>query len=100
MTAANWRSRSPPFFTPRSQYLLRDDEPRRLLAQDPVLMDGAGFTTEIGSATSRDGTSVDYFLLKPRHPKPGPQPLLMTGYGVVGISVRPGYSTPSSAVRP
>ena len=44
------------FVTPRSQYLLRDDESRRLLAQDPVLMDGAGFTTEIGSATSRDGS--------------------------------------------
>ncbi|MCL6711798.1 prolyl oligopeptidase family serine peptidase [Pseudomonas sp. R2.Fl] len=79
------------FVTPRSQYLLRDDEPQRLLAQDPVLMDGAGFVTEIGSAISRDGTSVDYFLLKPRHPKSGPQPLLMTGYGAFGISVRPGY---------
>lgn len=79
------------FVTPRSQYLVREDGTRSLLAQDPVLMDGSGFVTEIGSAISRDGTSVDYFLLKPRGTKTGPQPLLMTGYGAFGISTRPGY---------
>lgn len=79
------------FVTPRSQYLVREDGTRSLLAQDPTLMDGSGFVTEIGSAISKDGTSVDYFLLKPREAKTGPQPLLMTGYGAFGISTRPGY---------
>lgn len=79
------------FVTPRSQYLVREDGSRSLLAQDPVLMDGSGFVTEIGSAVSKDGTSIDYFLLKPRKPATGPQPLLMTGYGAFGLSVRPGY---------
>ncbi|GGD37106.1 prolyl oligopeptidase family serine peptidase [Pseudoxanthomonas indica] len=79
------------FVTPRSQYLINEKGQRTLLAQDPVLMDGSGYTTEIGSATSRDGTSIDYFLLKPRKPAAGPQPLLMTGYGAFGLSMRPGY---------
>lgn len=83
------------FVTPRSQYLVRGDGNRSLLAQDPVLMDGSGFVTEIGSTVSKDGTSVDYFLLKPRKSVAGPQPLLMTGYGAFGISVRPGYFDPS-----
>lgn len=79
------------FLTPRSQYLFRENGSRSLLAKDPVILDGSGFITEIGSAISKDGTSVDYFLLKPRKPAAGPQPLLMTGYGAFGISVRPAY---------
>jgi prolyl oligopeptidase len=79
------------FVTPRSQYLVREDGGRSLLAQDPVVMDGSGFVTEIGSAVSKDGTSIDYFLLKPRKPASGPQPVLMTGYGAFGLSFRPGY---------
>lgn len=79
------------FVTPRSQYLVREDGSRTLLARDPSLMDGSGFVTEIGSAISKDGTSIDYFLLKPRKPAGGPQPLLMTGYGAFGLSMRPGY---------
>ncbi len=81
------------FVTPRSQYLFREAGSRYLLAKDPVILDASGFTTEIGSAFSKDGTSVDYFLVKPLKAAsgPGPMPLLMTGYGAFGISVRPGY---------
>lgn len=79
------------FVTPRSQYLFRENGSRSLLAKDPVILDGSGFITEINSATSKDGTSVDYFLVKPRKAAAGPQPLLMTGYGAFGISLKPGY---------
>ncbi|MFC4314164.1 prolyl oligopeptidase family serine peptidase [Steroidobacter flavus] len=79
------------FVTPRSQYLLRSNGDRQLLAQDPSLIDATRFTTEIGSALSKDGTSVDYFLLRARKPRAEPVPLLMTGYGAFGISFRPGY---------
>ena len=79
------------FVTPRSQYLFRENGSRSLLAKDPVILDGSGFVTEIGSAISKDGTSVDYFLVKPRKAAGGAQPLLMTGYGAFGISFRPGY---------
>lgn len=79
------------FVTPRSQYLLQRDGKRHLLAQDPSLIDADAFTTEVGSATSKDGTVIDYFLLRPRTPASGPFPLLMTGYGAFGLSFRPGY---------
>ncbi|WP_449466747.1 prolyl oligopeptidase family serine peptidase [Stenotrophomonas humi] len=79
------------FTTPRSQYLVRPDASRTLLAQDPTLIDASGFKTEIGTATSKDGTKVDYFLLHPSTSKGSLKPLLMTGYGAFGISFRPGY---------
>ncbi|MCL7715534.1 prolyl oligopeptidase family serine peptidase [Stenotrophomonas mori] len=79
------------FLTPRSQYLVRDGGQPLLLAQDPAVMDASGFVTEIANAISRDGTDVDYFLLRPKTAAEGPQPLLMTGYGAFGISLRPGY---------
>jgi len=79
------------FITPRSQYLVRSGQDKQLLAKDPVQMDTSGLVTEVGSATSKDGTSIDYFLLKPKVAADGPTPLLMTGYGAFGISLRPGY---------
>src|SRR5690606_12936659 len=79
------------FITPRSQYLVRSGQDKQLLAQDPVQMDTSGFVTEVASATSKDGTSVDYFLLKPKASTEGTTPLLMTGYGAFGVSFRPGY---------
>lgn len=79
------------FLTPRSQYVLHANGDRELLAQDPALIDATQFKTEIGSAISKDGTSIDYFLLTPRLAKRQPVPMLMTGYGAFGLSVRPGY---------
>lgn len=83
------------FVTPTRQDLYREGEAPHLLAQDPTMFDGANYTTEIKSATSKDGTSVDYFLLKPRVStwKKGHQPLLVTGYAAFGISFTPSYFT-------
>lgn len=79
------------FVTPRSQYILHADGHRQLLAQDTPIIDGSRYTTEIGSTLSRDGTSIDYYLLKPRTGTADPLPMLMTGYGAFGVSVRPAY---------
>lgn len=80
------------FVTPRRQELLRPGAPPTLLAKDPQWFDENSYVTEIRTATSRDGTTVDYYLLHPKSPaRPGPQPLFMTGYGAFGISYRPGY---------
>ena len=90
------------FITPRSQYLIRADGARQLVAQDPTLIDASGFVSELGSATSRDGTRIDYFMLRPATPPAGGQALLMTGYGAFGMSFRPGYfdwSTGGPAMR-
>src|SRR5690606_11582222 len=51
------------FLTPRSQFLVDASGEQVLLARDPEIIDASGFTTELGSATSKDGTSIDYFLL-------------------------------------
>ena len=75
------------FTTPTRQDLYRSSQPSRLLAQDPALIDSAQYTVKIGSARSKDGTSIDYCLLKPKtllgH---GPHPLLVTGYAAHGSS--------------
>lgn len=79
------------FTTPRRQELYPQQGSPRLLARDPVMYERNDYLTEIGSATSRDGTQVDYFLLRPRTPASGPQPLLVTGYAAFATSFRPGY---------
>jgi len=78
------------FVTPRTQYVLGPEGQRRQLAQDPSVIDAKGYVSEVGSARSKDGTKIDYFLLRPARAN-GPVPLLMTGYGAFGLSFRPGY---------
>ena len=56
--------------TPTRQDLYRSGQPPRLLAQDPALIDSTQYTVEIGSAPSKDGTSIDYYLLKPKSATP------------------------------
>lgn len=83
------------FTTPTRQDLYRSGQPPHLLAQDPALIDSSQYTVEIGSAPSKDGTSIDYYLLKPKTPRgSGPQPLLVTGYAAFGISFSPDYFGP------
>lgn len=62
------------------------------LFQEAPAFDASRFAVDLKTATSRDGTEVDYYLLRPRNPTtPGATPTLMTGYGAFGISVTPGY---------
>ncbi|MFT4198550.1 MAG: prolyl oligopeptidase family serine peptidase [Pseudoxanthomonas sp.] len=80
------------FATPRRQELYDIDGAPVLLAIDPTLIPPDSYTTSIGTATSKDGTQIDYYLLKPAHsPWPGPQPLLVTGYAAFGNSYEPSY---------
>src|SRR5690606_41698196 len=80
--------------------ILVDDSGAQVpLARDPEIIDASGFTTELGSATSKDGTSIDYFLLRPKQVVEGAQPLLMTGYGAFGISDRKSTRLNSSHVK-
>lgn len=79
------------FVTPRRQEVFRPGQTPKLLAKDRSLFEEGRYVTEIRTATSRDGTDVDYYLLRPKAPASGTQPLFMTGYGAFGISYRPGY---------
>lgn len=74
-----------------------------LYSEKPAF-DASRFIVELKTATSRDGTPVDYYLLRPRAlNRPGKTPLLMTGYGAFGISLSPeylGYSVGGKALVP
>ena len=61
-----------------------------LYAEQPAF-DAADFVTELKTATSKDGTPIDYYLLRPKTTRPGATPLLMTGYGAFGITLSPEY---------
>jgi prolyl oligopeptidase len=75
--------------------------PRYLLltsAADPVVVDSAqpetdlgGYTVEIKSAQSKDGVSIDYYLMHKLGPRSGPTPTIVQGYGGFGISDDPTY---------
>jgi prolyl oligopeptidase len=64
--------------------------PVALFNGKPVV-DASAFVTDIRSAKSKDGTMVDYYLVRPKHPKPGPVPVIISGYGGYGINVDPDY---------
>lgn len=62
-----------------------------LFAEKPVF-DTSRFTVDLKTARSKDGTEIDYYLLRPKSPaRPGETPTLMTGYGAFAISFTPGY---------
>jgi prolyl oligopeptidase len=68
--------------------------PFTLFAEMPTF-DTSAFTIDLKSATSKDKTAIDYYLLRPKAPaRLGETPTLMTGYGAFGISIQPGYLTP------
>src|SRR5262249_5714640 len=78
--------------TPTRQELWSPGHPRMLIASETPVMDTSKFTVEVRSAVSRDKTSIDYLLLRPRDVKTGtPTPTLMTGYGAFGLTFTPGY---------
>lgn len=80
------------FLTPTRLDLWRPDSKARLLQSEAPAFAAGRFVVEIRSAQSKDGTSIDYYLLRPRNTPPGtPVPTLMTGYGAFGISFTPGY---------
>ena len=65
-----------------------------MLKQLPPQFDATGVEVSQGMATSKDGTSIPYFLLRPPSPsgKVGePQPTLLYAYGGFEISQTPGY---------
>lgn len=57
------------------------------------VVDASKFVTEIHSARSRDGTMVDYYLVRPKERAAGPMPVILSGYGGYGINVEPSYFT-------
>lgn len=61
------------------------------LFSEKAAFDASKFAVDLKSTTSRDGTQIDYYLLRPKSGSKGRIPLLMTGYGAFGISTTPEY---------
>ncbi|WP_299006053.1 prolyl oligopeptidase family serine peptidase [uncultured Caulobacter sp.] len=66
------------------------------LFSEPSAIDPQRLVVELKTAKSKDGTEIDYYLVRPKTPgKPGATPVLMTGYGAFGITLSPDYLGPT-----
>ncbi|WP_020671667.1 prolyl oligopeptidase family serine peptidase [Amycolatopsis nigrescens] len=61
-----------------------------VLKKAPAFFDGAGISVTQYFATSKDGTRIPYFVVRPANAEGGP--VLLTGYGGFEISLTPSYS--------
>ncbi len=80
------------FLNPTSLELRPAAGTTKVLAQEKHAFDADAFVVEVKSALSSDGTSIDYYLVRPKKPvRPGAVPTLITGYGAFGITLSPSY---------
>lgn len=77
------------FLQPTALELAAGDRRIRLEAVGEVF-DASDFTVDIRTARSRDGTTVDYYLIRPKSATKD-VPTLITGYGAFGITLPPAY---------
>jgi prolyl oligopeptidase len=81
------------FTTPASLWLSENGAPPAKVKSMPAFFDAAGMTTEQFEATSKDGTKVPYFVVRPRGVKTdGTAPTLLNAYGGFEVSELPIYS--------
>jgi prolyl oligopeptidase len=66
------------------------DGPLEQIKSAPAFFDAEGMTVAQHFATSKDGTSVPYFVVRPRDAT-GPGPTLLGGYGGFEMASTPGY---------
>ena len=79
------------FLTPPTVGVLALNGRMRPIQASKPVVDAQDYLTEIHSARSKDGTMVDYYLVRPKKTGPGPVPTLMGGYGSFGVNYAPGY---------
>ncbi len=81
------------FSTPVSLWLSDKAGPPEKIKTMPAFFDAKGITTEQLEATSKDGTKIPYFVVRPKGAKTdGTAPTLLNGYGGFEISEVPTYS--------
>ncbi|MDO3648849.1 prolyl oligopeptidase family serine peptidase [Nocardia mangyaensis] len=79
------------FTTPTTLLSTAVGESPVVLKESPEYFDAEGIETEQFFATSDDGTSVPYFVIRHRDRRGTPTPTIMSGYGGFEISRTPGY---------
>ena len=81
------------FTTPRSLYLATAAGKLQKLAELPARFDASRQVVEQYEASSKDGTKVPYFVVRPKDLKlDGTAPTLLYGYGGFQVSMTPAYS--------
>ena len=81
------------YLTPSTLSLVEVGKQPEVLKTMPTFFDASTHAIEQHFATSRDGTRVPYFLVRPKDmPLDGSNPTLLYGYGGFEISLTPGYS--------
>ena len=81
------------FLTPTTLSFVEVGKSPEVLKSNPVFFDGSKDVIEQHFATSKDGTKVPYFLVRPSDLKfDGNAPTLLYGYGGFEISLTPSYS--------
>ena len=81
------------YLTPTTLSLAQIGSAPEVLKTMPVFFDASKNTIEQHFATSKDGTRVPYFLVRPKDLKlDGTAPTLLYGYGGFEISLTPAYS--------
>ena len=81
------------YLTPSTLALAEVGRAPEVLKTMPTFFDASKHAIEQHFATSKDGTKVPYFLVKPKGLKlDGTAPTLLYGYGGFEISLTPGYS--------
>ncbi len=81
------------FTQPNTLYLAEADGTVRQVRQLPAMFDAAGLVVEQHHATSKDGTSIPFFIVhREGIPHDGTNPTLIYGYGGFEISQTPSYS--------
>lgn len=78
---------------PETLHLQTPDGTDRIVATAPTRFDPDRFVVEQRQATSKDGTVIPYFFVRPRDAT-GPVPTLLYGYGGFRDSQVPGYVSP------
>jgi prolyl oligopeptidase len=81
------------FTTPRSLWLAEKGAAPVQVKTMPAFFDAKGMTTEQLEATSKDGTKIPYFVVRPKGVKSdGTAPTLLYGYGGFEVSQDPSYN--------
>ena len=80
------------FLTPSTIFYAEDGVTLEKVKESPERFDASGMEIEQYEATSKDGTKIPYFVVKPEGMKAdGSNPALLTGYGGFQVPRLPGY---------
>ena len=82
------------FLTPTTLSLVEIGQQPEKLKSMPAFFDASGMVTEQQFATSKDGTKVPYFVVRPKHVlMNGSTPTLLWGYGGFEVSYTATYNS-------